>query len=71
MLLILGRGHVRYERVKAGTCEHEHALFSFCSYRQCFDLEGESGIVVRGIGTAATLTKCYETQVSPSTEKAE
>ena len=21
-------------------------------YRQCFDLEGETGIVVRGIGTA-------------------
>jgi hypothetical protein len=26
------------------------------SYRQCFDLEGEYGIVVRGIGTAVTLT---------------
>ena len=25
------------------------------SYRQCFDLEGEYGIVVRGIGTAVTL----------------
>lgn len=25
-------------------------------YRQCFDLEGEYGIVVRGIGTAVTLT---------------
>ncbi|CAG7826260.1 unnamed protein product [Allacma fusca] len=35
-------------------------------YRQCFDLEGESGIVVRGIGTAATLVKQYESQLSPS-----
>ncbi|XP_074661016.1 C2 domain-containing protein 5-like isoform X2 [Tubulanus polymorphus] len=26
-------------------------------YRQCFDLEGESGIVVRGIGTAVHMTK--------------
>ncbi|XP_021942758.1 C2 domain-containing protein 5 isoform X5 [Zootermopsis nevadensis] len=29
-------------------------------YNQCFDLEGESGIVVRGIGTAVTLTKLQE-----------
>ncbi|XP_060536956.1 C2 domain-containing protein 5 isoform X2 [Cylas formicarius] len=26
-------------------------------YKQCFDLEGESGIVARGIGTAVTLVK--------------
>jgi len=26
-------------------------------YRQCFDLEGEAGIVVRGIGTAVTLSR--------------
>ena len=26
-------------------------------YRQNFDLEGESGIVVRGIGTAMTLSR--------------
>lgn len=26
-------------------------------YSQCFDLEGESGVVVRGIGTAVTLVK--------------
>ena len=26
-------------------------------YRQNFDLEGESGIVVRGIGTAVTLSR--------------
>ena len=42
----------------------------FFSYRQCFDLEGESGIVVRGIGTAATLTKQYESQLSPSSSDA-
>lgn len=29
-------------------------------YKQCFDLEGESGIVVRGIGTAATLIRLFE-----------
>lgn len=45
-------------------------FFSYCSepsllffsrinfrYQQYFDLEGESGIVVRGIGTAVILTK--------------
>ena len=26
-------------------------------YRQCFDLEGETGIVVRGIGTAVDMKK--------------
>lgn len=30
-------------------------------YRQCFDIEGESGIVARGIGTAVTLIKAYNT----------
>lgn len=30
-------------------------------YNQCFDLEGESGIVARGIGTAVTLVKIQET----------
>ena len=29
----------------------------FCRYWQCFDLEGESGIVVRGIGTAAMIQR--------------
>ena len=29
-------------------------------YRQCFDLEGETGIVVRGIGTAVDLDKQTE-----------
>lgn len=29
-------------------------------YTQCFDLEGESGIVARGIGTAVTLVKLYD-----------
>lgn len=33
-------------------------FFFFCfSYNQYFDLEGESGIVVRGIGTAVTLVR--------------
>jgi uncharacterized protein YbjQ (UPF0145 family) len=34
-------------------------------YSQCFDLEGESGIVVRGIGTAVTLTKLQEVSSQP------
>ncbi|XP_045174901.2 C2 domain-containing protein 5-like isoform X2 [Mercenaria mercenaria] len=34
-------------------------------YKQCFDLEGESGIVIRGIGTAVTLIKLRDPQVSP------
>ncbi|XP_033116484.1 C2 domain-containing protein 5-like [Anneissia japonica] len=34
-------------------------------YWQCFDLEGESGIVVRGIGTAALLQK-MDTPLSPT-----
>ncbi|KAJ9600682.1 hypothetical protein L9F63_026179, partial [Diploptera punctata] len=34
-------------------------------YQQCFDLEGESGIVVRGIGTAVTLTKLQEVSAQP------
>lgn len=33
-------------------------IFFFCfSYNQNFDLEGESGIVVHGIGTAVTLVR--------------
>ena len=28
-----------------------------CSYQQHFDLEGESGVVVRGIGTAVTVSR--------------
>ncbi|XP_022241203.1 C2 domain-containing protein 5-like, partial [Limulus polyphemus] len=40
-------------------------------YQQCFDLEGESGIVVRGIGTAMNLIKLSEgnpAAVSPPRE---
>ena len=33
----------------------------FFSYRQCFDLEGEFGIVVRGIGTSVTLARLPST----------
>lgn len=29
-------------------------------YNQCFDLEGESGIVARGIGTAVSLVKIMD-----------
>lgn len=32
---------------------------SVVGYQQCFDLEGESGIVVRGIGTAVTLVRRF------------
>nr|CAD7393678.1 unnamed protein product [Timema cristinae] len=34
-------------------------------YQQCFDLEGESGIVVRGIGTAVTLVRLQEVTLQP------
>lgn len=33
------------------------------SYSQNFDLEGESGIVARGIGTAVTLTKIQDNSI--------
>ena len=38
-------------------------------YRQNFDLEGESGIVVRGIGTAVTLSRLQpgEMTLTPAT----
>ncbi|XP_066540483.1 C2 domain-containing protein 5 isoform X9 [Hoplias malabaricus] len=35
-------------------------------YLQCFDLEGESGLVVRAIGTACTLDKISNTHTSAS-----
>ncbi|KAF0298170.1 C2 domain-containing protein 5 [Amphibalanus amphitrite] len=35
-------------------------------YRQCFDLEGETGIVVRGIGTAVSLVRTEARPSSPS-----
>lgn len=35
-------------------------------YLQNFDLEGESGIVARGIGTAVTLVKVHDVFNSPS-----
>lgn len=38
---------------------------SIIGYRQCFDLEGESGIVVRAIGTAITLSKTSIPSTSP------
>ncbi|XP_029638559.1 C2 domain-containing protein 5 isoform X4 [Octopus sinensis] len=38
---------------------------SVIGYRQCFDLEGESGIVVRAIGTAVTLSKSLVLSTSP------
>ncbi|XP_035703708.1 C2 domain-containing protein 5 isoform X4 [Folsomia candida] len=34
-------------------------------YKQCIDIEGESGLVIRGIGTAMYLTKLSENQLSP------
>lgn len=34
-------------------------------YSQCFDLEGESGIVARGIGTAITLIKLLDLPHQP------
>ena len=37
-----------------------------CRYTQNFDLEGESGIVVRSIGTAVSLAKLTVGQGSPA-----
>ncbi|XP_048513656.1 uncharacterized protein LOC105693991 isoform X2 [Athalia rosae] len=34
-------------------------------YHQCFDLEGESGIVARGIGTAVSLVKMHDVSSVP------
>lgn len=44
-----------------------NCTFSFIiRYLQNFDLEGESGIVARGIGTAVTLVKVHDVFNSPS-----
>ncbi|RZC41814.1 C2 domain-containing protein 5, partial [Asbolus verrucosus] len=42
-----------------------NAVIGYC---QCFDLEGESGIVARGIGTAVTLVKLLDAPHSNITE---
>lgn len=39
-------------------------------YTQCFDLEGDVGVVGRGIGTAVTLVKNQEVIQSPGPETA-
>lgn len=39
-------------------------------YTQCFDLEGDVGVVARGIGTAVTLVKIHETQTHPHFDNA-
>lgn len=39
-------------------------------YNQCFDLEGDVGVVARGIGTAVTLVKSHEVIHSPGPETA-
>lgn len=38
-------------------------------YTQCFDLEGDVGVVARGIGTAVTLIKIQEHNQQPLPEK--
>lgn len=38
-------------------------------YAQCFDLEGDVGVVARGIGTAVTLIKIQEQIQQPLPEK--
>ena len=38
-------------------------------YTQCFDLEGDVGVVARGIGTAVTLIKIQEQIPHPLPEK--
>lgn len=39
-------------------------------YAQCFDLEGDVGVVGRGIGTAVTLVKNHEAVQPPGPEAA-
>lgn len=39
-------------------------------YNQCFDLEGDVGVVARGIGTAVTLLKIQEQIQQAPPEKA-
>jgi len=54
-----------------GTSVRDNVALLLVSYRQFFDLEGESGIVVRAIGTSVTLGKqlapaCISPQPPPS-----
>ncbi|KAF2368052.1 C2 domain [Trinorchestia longiramus] len=42
----------------------EQTIMSHFRYRQCFDLEGESGIVVRGLGTAVVLVPAAALTIS-------
>lgn len=39
-------------------------------YTQCFDLEGDVGVVARGIGTAVTLVKIQEIPQQPIQDNA-
>lgn len=39
-------------------------------YKQCFDLEGDVGVVARGIGTAVTLVKIQDPEKTPSVDNA-
>ena len=39
-------------------------------YAQCFDLEGDVGVVARGIGTAVTLVKLHESISQPIVDNA-
>ncbi|XP_044741540.1 C2 domain-containing protein 5 isoform X2 [Chrysoperla carnea] len=46
---------------KIGIKAIEVGANSVVGYHQCFDLEGDSGIVARGIGTAVTLVRIQDT----------
>jgi len=52
-------------------CRNDFLSFSnsifFYRYSQCFDLERESGIVARGIGTAVSLIKLHDSALNHST----
>ena len=39
-------------------------------YTQCFDLEGDVGVVARGIGTAVTLVKLPDSVTQPIIDSA-
>ena len=55
-----------YSNDSSGHIDAFLSLFFSYRYQQYFDLEGESGIVVRGIGTCVFLRKIYGAS-SPST----
>ena len=65
-MLLLGKNEVL--RVSKKELQEYGNIITFTfSFAQCFDLEGESGIVVRGIGTCVVLASTsHSIPTSPS-----